>query len=154
MIPIKQTILHDPANGQHGNCLSAVLASLLHYPIAQIPVFADTTWKSDLNRWLRQFGLAYLELSLADRLENYGIEGLHHEICGLTQRSGESNTLHACVGLDGVVIHDPHPDNSGLTSTEGTIGVFIALNPWKFSHNMSESQISENTDETPVWRRI
>ena len=26
MTPTKQTVLHDPANGLHGNCLSAVLA--------------------------------------------------------------------------------------------------------------------------------
>ena len=38
MIPTTQTILHDPDNGKIGNCLSAVLASLLHLPIELVPL--------------------------------------------------------------------------------------------------------------------
>ena len=61
MKPTKQTILHDPAKGLHGNCLSAVLASLLHLPIEDVPLFiTPETWVKDLNAWLRPFGLAYL----------------------------------------------------------------------------------------------
>lgn len=127
---VKQTVLHDPANGQHGNCLSAVLASLLGIPIEQVPVFADTkTWRHDLNRWLRPMGLAYLELQPgAAWMADFGIEGLHHEVYGLTRRSKE--TLHACVGIDGEVVFDPHPDSTGLVAQEG-LSVFIALRPWQ-----------------------
>lgn len=55
MKPTKQTVLHDPANGKHGNCLSAVLASLLHLPIEDVPVFSEPhpKWQQDLNEWLR-----------------------------------------------------------------------------------------------------
>lgn len=130
MIPTKQTILHDPENGQHGNCLSAVLASLLHLPIDEVPVFKDTaTWRRDLNAWLRPFGLAYLELQAGGAwMADFGIEGLHHEVYGPTQRGGD--VLHACVGVDGAMVFDPHPDGTGLVAHDG-LSVFIALRPWE-----------------------
>ncbi len=46
MKPTKQTVLHDPANGKHGNCLSAVLASLLHLPIEAM-IFSSQWVNSD-----------------------------------------------------------------------------------------------------------
>jgi len=130
MIPVKQTLLHDPDNGQHGNCLSAVLASLLHLPVDSVPVFTDpNTWVKDLNAWLRQFGLAYIPVTnLAELVRNYGITGLWHEIAGDSPRSKEY--LHACVAKDLELLFDPHPDNTGLHGLE-SYGIFIALEPWK-----------------------
>jgi hypothetical protein len=50
MKPTKQTVLHDLSNNQHGNCLSAVLASLLHIPIGDVPLFVTPeTWVKDLK---------------------------------------------------------------------------------------------------------
>lgn len=131
MNPTKQTILHDPANGKFGNCLSAVIASLLHMNIDDVPVFADPdTWIKDLNEFLRPFGLAYILFTCsADWLKDIGVDGCHHEVFGPTIRSND--VLHANVALDGRAIFDPHPDNSGLTRVEG-FGVFIALRPWEY----------------------
>lgn len=130
MIPTRQTILHDPENGKHGNCFSAVLASLLHIDIETIPVFSDTTrWQRDLNAWLRPFGLAYIAISDFDVwADSLGIEGCYHEVAGNTSRSVD--VLHACVGINGVVEFDPHPDGTGLTERTGH-GLFIALRPWE-----------------------
>lgn len=132
MIPTTQTILHDPANGKHGNCLSAVLASLLHLPIEDIPVFSDPGhWVCDLNIWLLPFGLAYLSItkdSFDSAFENAGIRGCHHEIAGPTDRF--SDVYHACVAVDGIQVFDPHPQGTGLKSSD-TCGVFIALQPWR-----------------------
>ncbi len=133
MIPTKQTVLHDPANGKHGNCLSAVLSSLLHVPISEVPVFSapHPQWQRELNSWLRQFGLAYLQIGTFDEWCNeVGIVGCHHEIAGPTRRSND--VLHACVGVDGVVVFDVHPDATGLTEVQSS-GVFIALEPWRLS---------------------
>lgn len=135
MIPITQTVLHDPASGLHGNCLSAVLASLLHLPIESIPVFSDPDrWLKDLNAWLRQHGLAYLwfqDKEFSRILEEFGIEGLHHEISGKTTRF--SDYSHACVAEDGRLVFDPHPSRDGLNAGVEGCGVFIALEPWKWS---------------------
>lgn len=131
MIPTTQTILHDPANGVIGNCLSAVLASLLHLPIELVPVFSDeTTWAKDLNSWLRPYGLAYIQFESGFKrtLSEYGIEGLHHEVAGPSPR--HADTLHACVGRDCELMFDPHPSRGGVKSLD-THGVFIALQPWR-----------------------
>ncbi len=132
MTPTKQTILHDPANGLHGNCLSAVLASLLHLPIEDVPLFIDpVTWVKDLNAWLRPFGLAYCMVEDFEcHIDAYGIDGLWHEVSGNTSRS--KDVIHACVAKDGELVFDPHPDNTGLTKIT-CHGFFIALEPWRFN---------------------
>lgn len=134
MIPVTQTVLHDPANGKYGNCLSAVLASLLHVPIDEIPVFSDPVrWRHDLNTWLRPYGLAYLDLTSLSFREAFaycGITGCFHEVAGPTGRF--TDVYHACVARDGETIFDPHPASDGLKETE-SCGIFIALEPWRFT---------------------
>ena len=127
---VTQTVLHDPENGAHGNCFSAVLSSLLNVPIENIPVFTDPiTWMLDVNKWLRPYGLAYLRVQdFAMHAEDNGIIDCWHELAGRTHRPGD--VLHATVGRDGDMVYDPHPDNSGLKDREDS-GIFIALHPWK-----------------------
>lgn len=139
MNPIKQTVLHDPDNGLHGNCLSAVLASLLHLDISDVPLFITPgTWVKDMNKWLRPFGLAYCMVEDFDcHIEAYGIQGMYHEISGNTQRSND--VLHACVAKDGEVILDVHPDNTGLTKIN-CYGFFIALRPWEVAQISKEKE--------------
>ena len=131
MIFVDQTILHDPENGQHGNCLSAVLASLLHLDIKNIPIFTAPypQWQVDLNTWLRQYDLAYIQLvDFKTYCNDVGIEGCYHEIAGTTERFND--VLHACVGINGELTFDPQIDRSGLKEIVSS-GIFIALKPWK-----------------------
>ena len=129
MNKVKQTVLHDPDNGLHGNCLSAVLSSLLHIDIDLIPTFSSATWVCDLNNWLRPHGLAYLELSVGQSyLQQIGISGLHHTLCGTSPRNAKVS--HAVVGIDGVLAFDPHPDDTGLAEGSIVYGMFLALSPW------------------------
>lgn len=130
MIPTHQTIQHDPANGKHGNCLSAVLASLLHLDINQVPVFVNpVTWRRELNAWLRPMGLAYLSIrDWPAWCEETGIAGSFHEIAGPSPRHPE--VLHACVGKDGQMVFDPHPGEERCPSYEEH-GLFVALEPWR-----------------------
>ena len=131
MIPTNQTILHDPENGINGNCFSAVLASLLHLDINDVPVFTGEypEWQEHLNEWLRPYGLAYIQLvDFKEYCETVNIKECHHEISGTTNRFNDVN--HACVGYDGVVQFDPHPSKDGLSKTLAS-GVFIILEPWR-----------------------
>lgn len=130
MIPTKQTVLHDPANGLKGNCFSAVLASLLHLPIEDIPLFVDPeTWNSDLNAWLRPFGMAYIVIGVDERfIADIGITGMWHEVSGYTPRF--KDVMHSCVAKDCKLVFDPHPDDSGLIGSL-YYGVFIVLEPWR-----------------------
>lgn len=129
MKPTKQTILHDPANGKHGNCFSAVLASLLHVPIDAVPVFSNpSSWQLQLNEWLRPYGLCYMQIGgLKDWIDSVGIAGLHHEQAGNTLRSND--VLHSVVAVDCGPVFDPHPDDTGLTNNVAN-GVFVSLTPW------------------------
>lgn len=129
MQPTKQTILHDPANGKHGNCFSAVLASLLHVPIDDVPVFSNPfSWQLQLNEWLRPYGLCYMQIGgLKDWIDSVGIAGLHHEQAGNTLRSND--VLHSVVAVDCGPVFDPHPDDTGLTNNLAN-GVFVSLTPW------------------------
>lgn len=147
MIPTKQTVLHDPANGLHGNCLSAVLASLLHLPIDEVPLFVTPdTWVKDLNAWLRPFGLAYCMVEYFEcHIDAYGIEGMWHEVSGNTIRS--KDVMHACVAKDGEFVFDPHPDETGLTKIN-CHGFFIALEPWRaLTHEAHHRDLIEALDD-------
>lgn len=131
MIPVNQTILHDPENGKHGNCMTAVVASLLHLDVNEVPAFTDPEhWIRDLNQFLKPYGLAYITLPLSECLSVFStdnVKGCYHEIAGFTERS--ETVLHATCGIDGVVVHDPHPGNNGLKQ-QMFYGFFIALEPW------------------------
>ena len=131
MEPIKQTVLHDPDNGKIGNCLSASLATLLHLHIEDVPLFShNSAWIQDLNQWLQQFNLAYVLLyDFDDYCRTHGIIGCHHEISGHTDRGNE--VTHSCVAVDGEVVFDPHPSDSGLDHILDS-GIFVALRPWEF----------------------
>lgn len=146
MIPTYQTILHNPANGQHGNCMSAVIASLLHLPIESVPVFTDpNTWRADLNRFLRRFGLAYIEIvDFGKWCEDTDIRGCYHEAAGPSPRMPD--VFHACVGVDGKVVFDPHPGAEGLDDVQ-TGGVFIALKPWLMASMAMPSALVQDESE-------
>lgn len=133
MIPQDQRIAHDPANGAHGDCMRAMIASLFELDPATVPHFNAGGPDGDeftrrLNAWLRPRNMAYLSFPRlnADWLRIVGIEGLHHEASGQTERG----TCHACAAVDTVVVHDPHPSRAGLTQVEFT-GVFVVLDPSK-----------------------
>jgi len=130
MTPTKQTVLHDPENGQTGNCFSAVLASLLHVNINDVPVFSGDHWRQSLNEWLTKFGLAYIEIKCSPtHFADLNIKGMHHEMAGNTTR--RADTLHSVVAVDGVAVFDPHPDDSGLTDL-AAYGVFVSREPWRW----------------------
>jgi len=129
MNPTYQTVLHDPENGQHGNCMSAVVASLLHLPIEDVPLFITPNWQRDLNAFLRPFGLGYLQIGDFERwCEEVDIRRCFHEAAGPSPR--HDDVFHACVGIDGKVVFDPHPGAEGLKTVQAC-GVFIMLQPWR-----------------------
>jgi hypothetical protein len=140
---VKQNILHDPENGKWGNCFSAMLASLLHVCIDDIPVFAGDDWLKDVNQWLKKFGLAYINICAHDDyFERMGIKGCYHEIAGESPRFPAN--LHAVIGKDGRIVHDPHPDNTGVNGIE-QFGFLVVLEPWKLNaHEEGKSDASRS----------
>jgi hypothetical protein len=133
VIPVEQSVFHDPANGRHGDCMRAMIASIFELPLQSVPHFFEDgcdahTFNSRVNAWLRPMNMAYLPIGpIAPHiLEHIGVHGLHHEASGPAARG----VLHACVALDGTVVHDPHPSKAGLLEIE-MAGVFVVLDPSK-----------------------
>ena len=122
MIPIDQTI-----TGSRGNCFSACLASLLEIPIESVPLFlseiGDRTrfdWANRLDQWLANFGLYALHFASTSGAPNVMPASLHI-MTGISPRGRP----HAVIGKAGRIVHDPHPEKSGLVETDG----FIVLVP-------------------------
>ncbi len=133
MKPVKQEFLHQPEIGQHGDCMRAVIASLLELPIQEVPHFlhdgceASVFW-GRLNAFLSKFGYCYLAVPAFDMqayLDANGIEEIWHEIGGPSPRGND--VFHAVVGRNGEIAHDPHPSQSGLTGSNAdwTFGLLI-----------------------------
>lgn len=139
MIPVFQTITdHNPAEGRYGNCTQASVASLLNLPLNEVPHFCvELPQGTDggieesrrINEWLRTRGLALFELcyaadSLAAWEEDWRKRGIrfYHLLSGISPRG----FCHCTVGLNGRVIHDPHPAGGELKPLEnGTYALGI-----------------------------
>jgi hypothetical protein len=118
MIPIDQTI-----TGPRGNCFSACLASLLEIPIESVPLFlsevGDRTrfdWASRLDEWLENFGLYALHFSAIPGSPNV-MPAVLHIMTGISPRGRP----HAVIGKGHQIVHDPHPDRSGLSEVDGYV---------------------------------
>jgi hypothetical protein len=101
MLPVDQTT-HGPS---HGNCISACVASILEVPIEVVPCFVDEHWWERFVGWLAALGLA------ATSVEDTIPPGYSIAFGPSTRLAGRG---HACVALDGVIVHDPHPSREGL----------------------------------------
>lgn len=131
MTPVDMLIKHDPEKGAIGDCFRCCIASLLDMRAEYVPHFMkkdwgkeekDLTWFKELQYWLSTRGLAYLDLIVQKEFcgtnwfEKIGAGGFdaYHIISGVSPRGYR----HAVVGRNGIIVHDPHPDRSGLITPE------------------------------------
>lgn len=105
MKPIDQTTF-DP---ETGNCFSACVASLLEVPLESVPFFmeAGDGWTEALVAWCEREGLR-LDFSTE-------FPAPPDTLCIVGGYSPRNPTKgHAVIMLNGEVVHDPHPDRSGI----------------------------------------
>jgi hypothetical protein len=107
MRPVDQTTY----GALDGNCFSACVASILELPIEDVPPFViyGGDWARYFSRWLaaRDLAMTYYNAMRGDRSPpGFSIAG------GPSKRFG--GRKHACVALDGIVVHDPHWSRDGL----------------------------------------
>ena len=123
MIPVDQHV-----TGPRGSCFAACLASLLELPIEAVPHEAFLgqpwdrhrfDWAARLDDFLEPFGLYALHFA-ADP-ERAAFPGTLHIMTGISPRGRP----HAVVGKGHEIVHDPHPDKSGLSTVDG----FVVLVP-------------------------
>ena len=127
--------MHEPQNGVIGDCFRAALASLLGLGIRQVPHLAkeyfgdEQGYDQALNQFLGKRGLMLLlfpygQLSklLQEQAQSTGAD-CYHLIFGI-DHDGDG---HACVGLNGLMIHDPHPLQRGFANppSEWQIGLMV-----------------------------
>jgi len=116
MKPVMQTDF-----GQFGNCFSACLASLFELPLEEVPNFFtvagpydDAAWWSAVRDWLRPRGYGIMFNDLRDPEHLKLFEG-YFIVSGKSSR----NVDHATIWKDGVMVHDPHPEQCGLIAPDG-----------------------------------
>ena len=117
MTPVDQEFLHDKENGIYGDCQRAVIASLLDLPISEVPHFLKEAngdaydFFTRLQDFVNSHGYV-LATSRGKPLLVYCGNDLpyYHEIAGMSPRG----VMHAVVGCNGKVVHDPHPSKAGL----------------------------------------
>jgi hypothetical protein len=110
----KQTIF---GNGK-GNCFAACIASLIGTPLAEVPNFClSESWLGDSIDWLRERGWGATFIYHQKPDHNAPVDCLLWSSLPLiaTGRSPRGEWNH-CVVVDsaGKLVHDPHPDNTGI----------------------------------------
>lgn len=118
--PVKQTTFHDDNDGSKGNCFQACIASLLGVPIHAVPEFSRSfykdCWMLDIQKWLEFYGLQLEDFTpLVTRADpkplDLSLQDYYYLVSGPSPRGDFG---HCCIGYKGKIIHDPHPDNTGL----------------------------------------
>lgn len=113
MKPIHQNKFGRP----DGNCFEAALASILQLSLAEVPHFGPGhEWWDNACNWARKRGwqLEYLPVYWPAKPTGFYIAN------GPSPRG----IRHSVVYQDGQLVHDPHPQNVGLTCIEGYVLVF------------------------------
>ncbi len=124
MIPLDQTTF----GRVHGDCYRAVLASILEVPLDSFP--PELGWiamfePKKLRDLLRPYDFDVARV-VWNRAEDFprpwpGLPGAWHLLGGASPREG----LHATVGRDGHLVHDPHPSRAGLLPGPGDADILL-----------------------------
>lgn len=133
MKPVMQTLFgtdpNDPTTLE--NSYSACLASLLELPLEEVAHFradGEADQIEEENNWLAARNLALVELPVyPDQfVEIYIPSDLLHIVGG---KSARGDRKHYCIhAMGGGLVHDPHPDGSGLVVVERLLW-FAPLDP-------------------------
>lgn len=121
MKPIFQTAFSDDKAGIRGNCLWAAISSITEIPLDRFKGFEymqEGSWFPPLWDTLVENGYTYLGMiRKLEKIMSYdiGVDG-YYVVCGGSPRGCPSG--HAVVYKGGVMVHDPHPENTGLTSID------------------------------------
>ena len=127
MKPVYQTIFSNTL----GDCFRACIASIFEFPITDMPNFWEQTqdtstfWKL-VDNWMRK-NKGFRCLSVQFRKKDlHLVDGILCIACAKSPRNKDDD--HAVVWKDGL-LHDPHPDSTGLLEEPDSFSLFVPLNP-------------------------
>lgn len=143
MIPVYQTTFHRddvPISAGLGNCFVACVASIMEFPIHAVPdwprlAYRYNNWQSHIERWLNCYGKTYqtvyrkhaADTEIPASLQKPDVDGWlnsngvrykeenppYYIVSG---RSPRGSFNHSCIWYQGEIVHDPHPDGTGLVT--------------------------------------
>lgn len=140
MTPADQTTFGSKIVAEYGNCYSACIATILDLPIDEVPTFVQThgpddeatgpVWWMAARAWVADrvgVDLAYTEGKPRDLFDEvpespwqwYAIA------CGKSPRGDHNHCV--VVDLDGNLVHDPHPDRTGIVGEPEGYEVVVAM---------------------------
>ena len=130
MRPVCQDIFVEPGmtaedlerpGVRRGNCLQAAFASLFELPLEAVPHFvAEDDWWGCLERWLAARGLLPVWVPHSDVIP----WGIPYLATGVSPR-GEFK--HVVIEQNGELIHDPHPEGTGLKGHRTGVYLLVSL---------------------------
>lgn len=120
MKPVDQKKLHNPDKGINGDCWRAATASVLELSIEEVPDFGELPNREAWHEYIKFLGKhgyglysVYVEAGKEHPVMLEG-ECEYYFMIGLSPRGFSAD--HQCVGYKGKLVHDPHPDKTGLKS--------------------------------------
>ena len=119
MIPIDQTKLHSEI--QTGNCFQAAIASIFELSIEDVPEFLGKKWWFDFLEWAASKGMDIVRWDDDVSLPGYYLTA---------GKSPRGDFDHVVVFKNGTMVHDPHPEKTGLANIKYIIA-FLPLDPAK-----------------------
>jgi hypothetical protein len=110
-----QTLIFDKDGV--GNCFEACLASIFDLELSEIPLFKSVGWFPEFYNWLRVGGYEFQGTLKPEDVLSYdkGIDG-YFIVAGESPRGRHIKGGHAVVFKDGKIVHDPHPDGTGIVN--------------------------------------
>lgn len=116
----------------NGNCFATCMACILDLEVRDVPNFCGNDgdeWFLEANRWLqRRFHLRMIVLKWDSKAN--AAYGLGDALC-IASGPAARGFMHSVVWQAGKLIHDPHPDGTGLIGEPEDYVVFLATDPAK-----------------------
>lgn len=116
-----------------GDCMRACVASILELTLQQVPNFmkdGSNKYYENIQKWFLE-KTSFLPLDVEFKEEGQDREWLKDCICvavGKSPRAKKDGEKHGVVWLNGEMVHDPHPDKTGLAEYPTVFTVFIKRN--------------------------
>lgn len=123
MIPVDQTSFREP----DGDCFTACLASILECEVDDLHAFREDYRRAAVDTMEGRRPSIDWYASLVDALLPHGRVPAFFEVFSSAQMpldycigvGRSAHGRHACVYLNGEMVHDPHPGRDGLQSIDG-----------------------------------
>ena len=120
MIPVNQTIF----GFENGNCMQACVASVFELELNDVPNFMSEgpdRFHELLLRWCNSKGLTVFDINTGGDC-NKIFKDAYVIVAGPSPRNKDKS--HAVIYYNDKMVHDPHPDKSGIIGDPEYITVF------------------------------